>query len=264
MPTLAVASPTAAPAQCIVWGVNGHSLTQAPYAVPSYELQVRSLSELHSEWYRIDVPLEDDLSGRIRKPSETYNLTAFLELAATARRPVTVLPSVFPTTVPPGNMSWDELFAISRAEGVKWTKLYGGSMFDILELANEQDNVCIQNSDGVSKSGYNQTCWQSLLPRLTGFAAGVKAVMPDFRIIVDFSWVHFGFLDALVDAGLQWDILAPHWSAATISRLHWLAVTRSCCSSDARLLLSALSMSGTATWARSTAATRTSLTCCST
>ena len=194
----------------MIFGANGHPITQSPYTLPTYAEQIRLLTSLHLTHYRVDVPLESDLSGRIRLPSSSQNFSLLLELAAAASPPVTVLPIIFPTDLPYSNLSWSALQNVSRGEGERWARLYG-HLFSVFELSNERDNVCIVNSDGVSQSGYNATCLHHLTAQMTGFAAGVKAVRPQLRIIVDNSWTHWGYLDALVDAGMQWDIFAPHW-----------------------------------------------------
>ena len=204
---------TSSAAPCINFGVNGHPITQSPYALPTYKQQLAFLNNLRVSYYRIDVPLEPDMSGRMRTPSPSQNLSLLYHLAAAASPPITLLPIIFPTDQPYSNLTYDALFNVSRLEGERWTRLYG-HLFSVFELSNERDNVCIHNSDGRDPvKGYNQTCMTHLMAQMTGFAAGVKAVAPRLRIVIDYSWVHWGYIDQLVSHGMQWDILAPHWSA---------------------------------------------------
>ena len=209
LPVTFTAAASASP--CVVFGVNGHPITQSPYYLPSYKDQMSYLTALHSSFYRIDVPLESDLSGRVRLPTSYQNFSQLMATAAATTPPITLLPTIFPTDLPYSNISYDALRNISYLEGQRWTRLYG-SLFSVFELSNERDNTCIHNSNGRDPvTGYNQTCLTHLMAQLTGFAAGVKSIAPHLRIIVDVSWVHWGYLDALVSHGMQWDILSPHW-----------------------------------------------------
>jgi arabinogalactan endo-1,4-beta-galactosidase len=122
-----------------------------------------------------------------------------------------MLPIVFPTVVKSNNYTIAQLYQLSYEEGVRWTELYG-RLFSVVELDNEQDNVCIKpGADGISLDDYNRSCIDRVVAKMSGFAAGLKDTLSSLRIIIDFGWLHWGYMDYLTAASTRYDIVGYHW-----------------------------------------------------
>jgi hypothetical protein len=194
---------------CLVFGVNGHPLAQVSYQLDTYDQQAQALQQLHQQYYRVDVYLNPDRSGRVRDSGPGYNFSGILN--SLAKSGLTMLPVVFPAGLESDNYSVPELYQLSYEEGVRWTQLYG-NLFSVIELENEQDNVCINPAlDGTSMNDYYHPCIDRVVAKLSGFAAAIKDTLPSLRIIIDFVWVHWGYLDYLTDASTKYDIVGYHW-----------------------------------------------------
>jgi hypothetical protein len=195
---------------CLVFGVNGHPLAQTPYQLNTYNQQLQVLQQLHQQYYRVDVYLNPDRSGRIRDTDPTlFNFSSILDTLN--RNGLIMLPVVFPTVVNSNNYTIAQLYQLSYEEGVRWTELYG-SLFSVIELDNEQDNVCIKPGvDGINLDDYNRSCIDRVVAKMSGFAAGLKDTLSSLRIIIDFCWLHWGYMDYLTAASTRYDIVGYHW-----------------------------------------------------
>lgn len=203
-------STTASSSSCLVFGVNGHPLAQTAYQLQTYNQQLQALQELNQQYYRIDIGLNPDRSGRIRDLNPAlYNFSSILDTLN--NNGLIMLPIIFPTTEHSNNYTIPELYQLSYDEGVRWTQLYG-NLFSVIELDNEQDNVCIKPGvDGTTRDDYNYTCIQRVVAKMSGFAAGLKDTLSSLRIIIDFCWLHWGYMDFLTAASTKYDIVGYHW-----------------------------------------------------
>lgn len=195
---------------CLVFGVNGHPLTQTAYQLDTYNQQIQVLQQLYQQYYRVDVPLNPDRSGRIHDLNPAlFNFSSILHILN--MNGLTMLPIIFPTAVNSNNYTISQLYQLSYEEGTRWTRLYG-SLFSVIELDNEQDNVCIKPGvNGISLDDYNRSCIDRVVAKMSGFAAGLKDTLPSLRIIIDFCWLHWGYMDYLAAASTRYDIVGYHW-----------------------------------------------------
>jgi hypothetical protein len=88
-----------------------------------------------------------------------------------------------------------------------------GSNVNYYELANELDGYAILGStyDGWDWSSYDAGRCDRAYTELVGLAQGVKAANPNAQVMIDAGWLHKGFIQEMVNRGLNFDILAWHW-----------------------------------------------------
>lgn len=193
-----------------MFGINGHPLAQIAYQLNTYNQQLQALQQLHQQYYRVDIYLNPDRSGRIRDLNPAlFNFSSILNILNS--NGLIMLPIIFPTVEHSNNYTIPQLYQLSYEEGVRWTTLYG-NLFSVIELDNEQDNVCIKPGvDGTNLDDYNSTCIERVVAKMSGFAAGLKDTLPSLRIIIDFCWIHWGYMDYLTAASTKYDIVGYHW-----------------------------------------------------
>jgi hypothetical protein len=87
--------------------------------------------------------------------------------------------------------------------------------FKYYEAGNEADVWVGMTGDGSNRSQYNQHRYVQARGLISGLIDGIRAGDPSAQILVDDAgWCHYGFLKALSQDGLRWDITAFHWYSA--------------------------------------------------
>jgi hypothetical protein len=70
----------------------------------------------------------------------------------------------------------------------------------------------LQGRGGNHVDDYNQTKFQYLLAVLQGMAAGIRLVSTQPRIGINSGgWLHYTYLQMLIDVGMDFDIVSWHW-----------------------------------------------------
>lgn len=101
-------------------------------------------------------------------------------------------------------------------------KKYKGSI-SYYEASNELDNWVGMSYDGASKSQYNSDKYQKARGFIKGLVDGLHAADATIKVVVDDAgWCHYGFLKALWDDGVRWDITGIHFYASqgTLERVY--------------------------------------------
>lgn len=90
-------------------------------------------------------------------------------------------------------------------------KKYKGK-FRYYEPSNELDNWTGVLGDGGSRIQYNPLRYARARGFIKGLIEGIHDADPAAKVIIDDAgWCHYGFLNALWDDGVRWDITAFHW-----------------------------------------------------
>jgi hypothetical protein len=181
----------------VVWGVNGHPLTQAPYLSMTYAEQMQEMQSMGLTSYRVDI--YDD------NPS---TMSALSSLITTAQQyDITILPILIlnPASYANATDAYNAGYALAEA----YAKEFPGMTW---ELGNEFDDYAIlPGTTGESASDYDSAKMAVVAGLLEGMLNGIHQADPTSKGIVDEQGPHFGFFDALAADGVQWDISGLHW-----------------------------------------------------
>jgi len=88
-----------------------------------------------------------------------------------------------------------------------------GKYFEAIELGNELDNLCIlSGKDGTQLSHFDSNKIKMVGNYCKGMMDGLKAAVPNIKIIMDVCWTHFAFITEMINTyGIKIDVLASHW-----------------------------------------------------
>lgn len=193
-----------------IWGVNGHPLFRGAYAgAHEPEAQINYLDELHVTYYRINVVV-DTVHGGV-----AWNGTSLASLLDVAHRHrVHVLPVL--DSHPDLSLPFEPqaIAASARAGyriGHQFAAQYGARVTHI-EAGNELDLPALPTGVvGSDIAQYDPKVLALTTAFLRGMTRGIRAAAPQIRIIVDVSGRDYGFLDALVQDSVDFDVLGCHW-----------------------------------------------------
>jgi len=204
--------------QEFIWGVNGHPFAQEgyrpdTYGVP-YDEQLNQIAALHMNYYRADIALNNTTRANW--------LDQLLTKAAS--RNIRILPIIFP------NVDWygeaakpqPDLMAIysTSFQGAYLMADRFRGRISAYELHNELDCFSINPNywgpgcapDGDQIAHYLTNRLQISSAMLRGMSDGIKAGDPNAkRVMCPCTWVHTGFLEAMINDGVKFDIIAWHW-----------------------------------------------------
>lgn len=194
----------AAPDAPFILGVNGHPYQQEGYRAVSLEQQMELLRELGVRWYRTDWGSGNDFSQRDAL------------VAAAEAKGVRLLPILFPdVSAAKGNLR--EIRRLAFDCGKTIASRYRGRITHY-ELSNELDCRAMTkwpnggDRDGAARSDYDFHEYIALCEMLRGLAEGIREGDPNAKRIIDCAgWLHFGFMDRLVDDAVPFEIVAWHW-----------------------------------------------------
>jgi len=198
----------------LIWGANGHPFAQEGYrpdtdGVP-YEDQIRLLAELGMDYYRCDLGLGHerafDWLDRLLGIGKKHNMM--------------VLPVVFPPVDRNKEIhNPDGVYKTSFEAARKLAERFKGRI-PVYDLHNELDGWCMntdywgknKHPDGDELKHYFPDRLTLAAAMLRGLADGVRAGDPDAkRMINTGGWLHTGFVQAMVEADVSFEILSWHW-----------------------------------------------------
>jgi len=195
-----------------IWGISGHPFTQEAYQQKQPQFQNSVTDQLDAiklaglGWYRMDIGMYPD--GTIP------NADGFAKLVkAAGEKKIKILPLLYLMGLD-YNKSADDNYNLGYQIGKKFTTEHG-QYFTHIELGNEQEPALLINgaaSSGDKSSDYDLSKINILASYYKGMIAGIKAVKPSMQTIINTSgWVHYGYLELLQSAGVNYDIVGYHW-----------------------------------------------------
>lgn len=194
----------------VIWGVNGHPLTQPAYfqlkpdAKNDMAGQIAFLKSTGFKYYRFDVPTNDGLISSRDK---------FLQLASiAAKQGIKLLPMVYLAGFD-AKLSAADAYAKGLQVGTNFTR-ENGKYFDYVETGNEEESAMFLNntpSPGNLAAQFDRLKMRVLASYLKGMITGIKKVKPGAKVIINTGWVHYGYLDVLKEEGVNFDIVGYHW-----------------------------------------------------
>ncbi len=187
-----------------ILGVNGHPHQQEGYRAVPLDRQMDLLRELGVRWYRTDWGSGYDFSQHDAL------------VAAAEAKGIRLLPILFPDV----SAAKDDIREIRRMAfdyGKHVASRYRGRITHY-ELSNELDCRAMTkwpnggDRDGASRSDYDFHQYTAICEMLRGLSEGIREGDPAASRIVDCAgWLHFGFVDRLVDDAVPFEIVAWHW-----------------------------------------------------
>ena len=180
----------------IHWGAVGHNDRdsrgpQYPYNRVPLTTQMDLLTAAGLHWYRTGC---------------TDNCPALLDAARKAG--VSLLRGVplWP------DATIDESANYNRAYKYAVDLARANPQFKYWEASNEVDNWIGISGDGSTREQYKQSAYLQARGLIKGLIDGLHAGNPAAKVLVDDAgYCHYGFLKALWDDGVRWDITAFHW-----------------------------------------------------
>lgn len=206
----------------INFGINGHPLDPALLTYSNitgidYNTQISLIQNAGLTWYRVNVPVAD--TG-----TDFTNMDLLLTTAQASG--VQLLPLIVPTV--DLNSGVDQLYAYSYSAAYDIVNRYKSSIH-VWELMNEEDLYSLYGPgdpymggkwpwgppDGDKTSDYYPPRLASAEAILHGLADGARAADPSCLRIVNFAWLHTGFLQNLENDQIPYDIVGVHWYSNT-------------------------------------------------
>jgi hypothetical protein len=199
------------------WGVNGHPGVQEGYRHVPISVQLDLVAELGARWYRCDWS-EAAFRG---------NRVVLEQMVADASRSgIRILPVIFPAKSCRDDLPPCEIRVAAYEFGRAIASHFRGKITH-WELDNELDNFTLVRKGEKCPSGnvwqfgdptgdsvdhFENGRYERARAELEGLHAGIKAGDPSAKTLVDFCWIHYGFIELLLARDLvAIDILASHW-----------------------------------------------------
>lgn len=206
-------------AEPLYWGVTGHPLTQIGYINVPISTQLDLLTDLGVSWYRFDVP-----SNTL---TNMDSLSRFDHLVnESMRRKIRLLPILFSAFSQDKNASAERVQIEAFTYAKKIVSRYKGKVTH-WELNNELENYAMIKNGETLRSGkswhfgvpdgsdpdvYESKRYQIAKAEILGLYRGMKAADANAVAIVNGGWLHYGFIERLVNEDhVPFDVLAWHW-----------------------------------------------------
>ena len=196
-----------------VWGIQGHPGKQAAYGGAGEELlrQFDYLDSLQVSHYRMD--LYPDSAGRVDPV-----LDGALDLADS--RGIAILPVLVARPDQAGSQA--DNYRRGFAIGYGFAAVYPGR-FSHVEAGNELENLALRYTpdardpsvlhylEGSALDHYRDTALARTTAFLRGMTEGIHQAAPGTRVIVNASYRHYAFFEALDRDGVPFDVYGYHW-----------------------------------------------------
>ena len=185
------------------FGVNGHPTTKA-YLGTTAKQQFDMLRSMRMNYYRLDFYTGSD--GSISGVSNIIN--PFFTEASDGN--IKILPCIY-TRFLDFNMTAENAYTVGKNLAGGFAARYGKG-FDYYELGNEQDNKTIlPGTNGTVAAEYDAAKLNILAAYFKGMIAGINENDPTAKTIINGGWIHFGYLQALIDRNVNFDVVGWHW-----------------------------------------------------
>ena len=153
----------------MIWGVNGHPLTQVQY-FDNLPLQMRLLNELQAPWYRVDFNPDGHGGYTNSRMSEFF--------AAAAGGGITILPVIIWDSAYVFSLTPAQALVSGQAAGQVFAQNYSAYFAHYYQLGNEEDLVIGEANPNLSKAAI-------AFAYFTGMIQGIKAIDPQAKTIIN-------------------------------------------------------------------------------
>jgi hypothetical protein len=179
------------------FGVNGH--LYGPYADMSVATQFDLVDQLGAGLYRLSVT----------NPINFAWVDQFITEGRT--RDIKLSPTLF-GPLARNTSTASAIYTAAFNAGRSFAMHYAGQVA-AYELSNELDVATKLPiiSDGALPSDYDDALYAKAREEIRGLHDGVKAGDPSAKTLVNFAWLHYGFIQRLLDDGVAFDIIGINW-----------------------------------------------------
>jgi hypothetical protein len=189
------------------FGINGHPFNGLAYsnsAGVNFATQISLIQNANLKWYRVNVDAPS--SG-----GDYSQMDLLLSMAQSGEV------QLLPVLVPAVNLTTDtlaQLYSESYSGAFNMVNRYKAAIH-VWELWNEADVYSMLSPayNGFLITDYDPTRLAKAEAMLHGLADGARAADPGCLRIVNFGWIHTGFLQALENDAIPYDIVGIHWYA---------------------------------------------------
>lgn len=205
-----------------VWGVNGHPTQQSTYSSePSLQAQLDYLDQLGATHYRIDLTV--DTFGVVDSFHSGRSVSFDRVLSAATARNLQLLPVL--TRRPDYRATPTANYRGGYLMGLRFAMEYGAHLQHI-EAGNETEDGALRYNVGADSltgapdtsywagtevSHYDPERLKVVISFLDGLTRGIRDGAPHIQIIIDVAGRHYGFFEALQQAGVDFDVYGLHW-----------------------------------------------------
>lgn len=204
-----------------IFGVNGHPTNQESYkqvkvgttteGVPLLE-QLDYIKNMGMTSYRVDVGV----------PSAQFDTL----VSEAKKRDIFILPVIFPPVNLDNEPDLAKIEKISYDYALNFAEKYKNDI-PVWELQNEMDNYTqlrkgdmvngqpwpyeVWMIDGNTKEQHEEGRSAKVAAMMKGLTNGVHKADPKLKTTINAGWLHFGYIQRMVEAGVNFDILSWHW-----------------------------------------------------
>ena len=86
-----------------------------------------------------------------------------------------------------------------------------GNRIKYWQMSNERDNEAIITGDGTSRDHYDINVIASSIGEIKGISAALRQYAPESKLLVNFTWTHYAFMDFVVEEQVDFDIVGYDW-----------------------------------------------------
>lgn len=184
------------------WGIGGHNSAYPAYPERTYKEQVRLAAQMGCDIYRLNYnPTNMSMLNYLDKmvaEIQAYGMEVMLVMDDTSGTPQDVA---------------------NRAKIVagRYKKGSQYGFIKYIQVFGEVDIVALEQSgttykyDGSKPEHYDPKVVDEWYEKFNAALTTIRSVNKDAKTVVSFSYVHYGFLLALLERGLEWDIVGPDW-----------------------------------------------------
>ncbi len=188
-----------------IWGVNGH-IGSGSYGedlgIPLSQ-QVQLIKNAGFGWYRTDVfcdPANDEFD-RIMPVLNAAGINVYANLNPDDLRPFDTLHT---------RMTMQEVYDATYNYTYQVANKWKGQV-KVWDMFNEPDGWTLHYGSGRSLGDYNLTYIETAAALLKGQSDAIRAADPNARISMNATNLSTGFVDHMINHGVDFDILSWHW-----------------------------------------------------
>ena len=189
------------------FGINGHPFDALAYSNSlgvSFAKQIGLIQNADLKWYRANIVAP-------KSGGDYSQMDLLLSLAQAGGI------QLLPVMIPDVNLTTDtlaELYSESYSGAFNMVSRYKTSIH-VWELWNEGDvySIISPSYNGDYISDYDPTRLARAEAMLHGLADGARAADPGCLRIINFGWIHTGYIESLENNAIPYDIVGIHWYA---------------------------------------------------
>lgn len=86
-----------------------------------------------------------------------------------------------------------------------------GSRIKYWQMSNERDNETILTGDGTNPDHYDINLIANAIGNIKGISEQLRKYAPKSKLLVNFTWTHYAFMDFIVNEKVDFDIVGYDW-----------------------------------------------------